>query len=95
MTARKANDSKVSVLRVDLAGSKRPTRIEGEDLQGSVSNYFVGKDRTKWRSAVPNYGQVKYEGVYPGIDLAYHGNPSQFEYDFTVAPGCRPARNSA
>ena len=90
MTARKPTYDKVSVLRVDLAGSQRPTRIEGEDLQGSISNYFVGKDRTKWRSAVPNYGRVKYEGVYPGIDLAYHGNPNQLEYDFTVAPGADP-----
>ncbi len=90
IAAPKAIDTKVSVLRVDLAGSKPPTRIEGEDLQDSVSNYFVGKDRTKWRSAVPNYGQVKYEGVYPGIDLAYHGNPNQLEYDFTVAAGADP-----
>src|ERR1039457_7494201 len=56
----------------------------------SVSNYFIGKDKAKWRSAVANYGRVKYEGVYPGIDLAYRGNPSQLEYDFTVAPGADP-----
>jgi hypothetical protein len=90
MTARKTADTKFSLLRVDLAGSKRPRRIEGEDLQGSVSNYFIGKDKAKWRSAVANYGRVKYEGVYPGIDLAYRGNPSQLEYDFTVAPGADP-----
>jgi len=90
MTARKATDRQVSVLRVDLAGSRQPARIEGEDLQGSVTSYFVGKDKTKWHSAVANYGRVKYEGVYPGIDLAYHGNPSQLEYDFTVAPGADP-----
>ena len=89
-TARKATDTKASILRVDLAGSRRPTRIEGEDLQGSVTSYFVGKDQTKWRSGVANYGRVKYEGVYPGIDLAYHGNPQELEYDFTVAPGADP-----
>ena len=89
-TARKTTDAKASILRVDLAGSRRPTRIEGEDRQGSVTSYFVGKDKSKWRSGVANYGRVKYEGVYPGIDLAYHGNPQELEYDFTVAPGADP-----
>lgn len=79
LTAGKSTYGKVSVLRVDLAGSRRPTRIEGEDLQGSVSNYFIGKDQAKWRAGVANYGEVKYEGVYPGIDVAYHGNPSQHQ----------------
>jgi hypothetical protein len=31
---------------------------------------------------------VKYQSVYPGVDLVYYGNQSgQLEYDFIVAPG--------
>jgi hypothetical protein len=37
--------------------------------------------------SVPTYGQVRYEGVYPGIDLLYYGNQHQLEYDFLVGPG--------
>ena len=33
---------------------------------------------------------VKYTGVYPGIDLVYHGNQRLLEYDFVVAPGADP-----
>jgi hypothetical protein len=30
---------------------------------------------------------VRYTGVYPGIDLVYHGQQGHLEYDFDVAPG--------
>ena len=32
---------------------------------------------------------MKYEDVYPGVDLVYYGNQQQqqLEYDFIVAPG--------
>src|ERR1019366_8075789 len=33
------------------------------------------------------YGSVVYRQVYPGIDLRFHGNRSQLEYDFVVAAG--------
>jgi hypothetical protein len=35
---------------------------------------------------VPHYARVRYEAVYPGIDLVFYGNPQQLEYDFVVAP---------
>ena len=33
---------------------------------------------------------MKYESVYPGIDLIYYGNHHQLEFDFVVAPGANP-----
>jgi hypothetical protein len=40
---------------------------------------------------VANYAQVKYAGVYPGVDLVYYGNQGgQLEYDFVVAAGADP-----
>jgi hypothetical protein len=35
---------------------------------------------------------VRYEAVYPGVDLVFYGNPRQFEHDFIVAPGADPSR---
>src|SRR5260370_29364863 len=46
----------------------------------------------KWRTNVPTYAKVKYEGIYSGIDLVYYGNQRQLEYDFIVAPGADPRR---
>ena len=65
--------------------------IGSEELAGK-SNYFIGNDPKRWLTGVPTYAKVKYEGVYSGIDLLYHGNPQQLEYDFVVAPGADPRR---
>src|SRR6185369_14901645 len=31
--------------------------------------------------------RVRYEQIYPGVDLVYYGNQRQLEYDFVIAPG--------
>jgi Beta-propeller repeat len=73
-------------------GAKPASRVSGvEELPGK-SNYFVGSDPTKWRTNVPTFAKVKYEGIYPGVDLLYYGNQQQLEYDFVVAPGADPRR---
>ena len=79
--------STASVLRLKLAGSNPHPLVTGQDaLPGSV-NYFIGKDRSKWRTGIASYGKVSYKNVYPGIDLVYYGNQQQLEYDWVVSPG--------
>jgi len=64
----------------------------GADELPGKSNYFIGNDPQKWRTNVPTYAKVKYQGVYPGVDLVYYGNQGgQLEYDFVVAPGADPS----
>ena len=81
-----------SILRMKLVGANARAAVTGgEELPGK-SNYFLGNDPKKWRTNVANYAQVKYAGVYPGVDLVYHGNQGgQLEYDFVVAPGANPS----
>ncbi len=79
------------VLRLALSGSQA-VEPEGNDLQASVSNYYLGQDPAKWRTGVANYGEVRYAAVYPGIDLVFHGSERTFEYDFVVAAGADPSR---
>ena len=45
-----------------------------------------------WHTHVPTYAKVRYQAVYPGIDLVYYGNQGQLEFDFIVAPGADPTR---
>jgi hypothetical protein len=79
-----------AVLRIKLLGANPEPRVEGlEELPGK-SNYFIGNDPAKWRTEVSNYAKVKYEAVYPGVDLVYYGNQGQLENDFVVAPGTDP-----
>jgi hypothetical protein len=78
------------VMRMRLADGSAHARVVGLDELPGKSNYFIGNDPKKWRTNVPSYAQVKYEGVYPGVDLVYYGNQRQLEYDFVVAPGADP-----
>ena len=79
-----------SVLRMKLVGANAKATVTGAEELPGKSNYFIGNDPKKWRTNVPSYAQVKYEGVYPGVDLVYYGNQRQLEYDFVVGPGADP-----
>jgi Bacterial Ig-like domain (group 3)/Beta-propeller repeat len=56
------------------------------------SNYFIGTDRSAWRTDVPHYSAVTYRNVYPGIDIVHYASESQLEYDFVAAPGADLSR---
>ena len=81
-----------SVLRMKLRNANSAAKVTGVDELAGTTNYFIGNDPTKWRTNLPTYAKVKYEGVYSGIDLVYYGNQRQLEYDFIVAPGADPHR---
>ena len=76
-----------SVLRMRFHDVSPNPRVVGLDELPGKSNYFIGNDPRKWRTNVPAFLRVKYQNVYPGIDLLYYGNQRQLEYDFIVAPG--------
>src|SRR5229473_2064814 len=80
------------VLRMKLRSANAAAKVTGTDELTGTNNYFIGNDPAKWRSNVPTYAKVKYEGIYSGIDLVYYGNQRQLEYDFIVAPGADPHR---
>lgn len=79
-----------AVLRMKLAGANAEPQVAGLDELPGRSNYFVGSDSSKWQIGVAQYAKVKYEDVYPGINVVYYGNQSQLEYDFVAAPGADP-----
>jgi hypothetical protein len=83
---------KFSVVRIHLEGAKADAQASGIDQLPGHSNYFIGKDRTKWRTAITTYGGARFEGIYPGINLVYRGTQGRLEYDFVVAPNAGPSR---
>jgi hypothetical protein len=85
-----ANPPKGTLLRMKLVGANPQPPVSGQDALPGKVNYFIGDDPKKWRTNVPTYAKVKYESVYPGVDLVYYGDGRQLEYDFVVAPGSDP-----
>ncbi len=76
-------------LRMSLGGSaERPAGVGIKPVPGSI-HYLIGSDPKEWRTNQSAYSSVKFERVYPGIDLVYGGS-EQLEYDFLVFPGADP-----
>jgi hypothetical protein len=79
-----------SVLQIRLLGRNPNAILTGTDELSGKSNYFIGNDPQKWRTNIPNFARVRYDAVYPGVDLVYYGNQGQLEYDLVLAPGSDP-----
>ncbi len=79
-----------AVVRISLVDAQPSPKLTGlQELPGR-SHYFLGDDPKAWRSSVPGFAKVKYEQVYPGVDLVYYGNAGLLEHDFILAPGADP-----
>jgi hypothetical protein len=78
------------VVRIQFPGASKAARPEARERQAGLSHYYPGADKTEWLTNIPNFGVVEYKNIYRGIDLIYHGEQGQLEYDFVVAPGANP-----
>lgn len=87
-----ASLTRVDSLQMKLAGANPNANVTGADLLPGKSSYFLGNDPAKWRHGIPQFARVRYENVYPGINLVFYGNQGRLEYDFQVAPGSDPAQ---
>ena len=83
-------NAKSSVVRMHLAGANTTAAVEGSDRLPGNSNYLIGNNPSGWHRDVPQFARVRYQSVYPGVDLVYYGNQGKLEYDFEVAAGADP-----
>ncbi len=91
MTFRPANaGSTPDRLVLSFKGANRAAAAVPDEATGGVTNYYRGSDRSRWIEGVPNYRKVRYQEVYPGIDVVYQGDNGRFRYDFIVKPGADP-----
>jgi centrosomal CEP192-like protein/beta-propeller repeat-containing protein len=75
-----------SAVRVRMVGANPHPKVEGlEPLPGRV-NYLIGK-KDNWHRDIPTFGRVRFDDVYPGVDVVYYGSPKSMEYDLIAAPG--------
>jgi hypothetical protein len=77
-------------LRIKWVGANAKARVVPEEELRTKVNYFLGNNPGQWRTQVSTFGKVRYESVYPGVDLVYYGNQRQLEYDWVLAPGANP-----
>ncbi|MFL6445537.1 MAG: SBBP repeat-containing protein, partial [Candidatus Sulfotelmatobacter sp.] len=90
--SRQNSAAQVDAVQMKLSGANQAPSLTGLDLLPGKSNYLLGNDPQKWRTGITQYARVRYESVYPGINLVFYGDQGQLEYDFQVAPGADPAQ---
>lgn len=81
-----------AVVGMHLVGGNAHPKVAGSDRLAGASNYMVGKDRSRWHTGVPSFARVRYQGVYPGVDMVYRGTQHELGYDLIVAPKSEPAQ---
>ncbi|MES2004701.1 MAG: PKD domain-containing protein [Bacteroidota bacterium] len=69
-----------------LNANQNPQIIPDKPLD-TYTNYFIGKDSTKWASNCKTFTGITYKNVYPNIDVRYYTANGVLKYDFIVNPG--------
>jgi hypothetical protein len=91
-TASAKSAPRVAALRMKLVDPNPQAVLSRTGQLPGHSNYFIGNDPHKWHRNIPQFSGVRYQNIYPGIDLVFYGNGGQLEYDFQVAPGADASR---
>lgn len=78
-----------AVLRMERIGANAVPRPVGSGLLPGAVSYFPD-GRLESPISAPAYRRVRYDDVYPGIDLVYYSRARSLEYDFVVASGVDP-----
>ena len=89
---RKPSRPRVVLLEMKLAGANPDASLTAADPLPGKTNYLLGNDPAKWRRGIPEFARLRYENIYPGINLVFYGNQGHLEYDFQVAPGADPGQ---
>jgi hypothetical protein len=79
------------VVKLTALGANPAPDIVAERLQRPRINSFLGSDPARWKSDLPTYAALLYREVYPGIDIRFHGQGRDLEYDVIVGPGADPS----
>jgi len=78
-------------LHIRFAGANPSSKITALDNLPGKSNYLFGRDRSHWLTNVAHYSRVKYERIYPGVDLVFYGRQQELEFDLILQPGAKPS----
>ena len=81
------HDGAMSAVTLTVPGARGDTRPAGEVPLAAKSHFYLGSDPAAWHTDVPNYAQVAYRQVRPGVDVVFHGRHGGLEYDMHLAPG--------
>ena len=75
---------------VSWVGGNRKVNISADRKARFHHNYFIGNDKSAWKSNVDIHRRISYEDIYNGIDMRWYGERGDLKYDFRVRKGIDP-----
>ncbi|MEA3214838.1 MAG: hypothetical protein QOJ19_994 [Acidimicrobiia bacterium] len=78
-------------LALKFLGGNPNVEPKGTDRAPGVINDLRGSDPSQWRTDIPQYRDVVYSDLWPGIDLRLREQSGVLKYEFHVAPGASPS----
>lgn len=76
--------------RMDFVGAEA-VAPKGDRLGPTRVHRLTGP-RSTWRTDLPTWAVLRYDGLWDGVDLRYSVEEEGVEYRFVVAPGADPGR---
>lgn len=73
---------------MEFAGAQPQADLRGTQPAAAPVHYL----RSHGSVAVPSFAQVRFNHLYPGVDLVYYGRQSSLEYDLNLAAHANPAQ---
>lgn len=76
-----------ATLRYTFEGASAAADLLGEQPNDARFNFIKGNSPANWHVDIPSYGQVRYDELYPGVDLVVRDANGVLEYDLELAAG--------
>jgi|GEM_PF-672490 len=85
-----AGNPSVRTYQVEMhwAGADPGVNVRAEEPTGETSTYYL-PHCPAGVSGARSFGRVRYENIYPHVDLVFYFTGQQLKYDFIVKPGGR------
>ena len=80
-----ASDKKGVVIKEIL--TQKGIKVKGLEPSPTRVNYFIGNDKSNWRTNIPTYGSISLGEISRGIELKLKAYGNNVEKLFTVSPG--------
>ena len=86
-----SSKNNTSIVKMSFEGAK-PGQLAGEGLLPGTANFFIGNNSSKWVTDISTYSTIRYENLYPGIDLVFKGTEGNLKHELQLKPGADPAK---
>jgi hypothetical protein len=77
-----------AAVKMSVVGA-RPMAFLASSLR-AYGHYFVGRDRSAWRTSVPAFERVTATSVLDGVDMVFHTDGGAPEWDLVLAADTPP-----